>query len=195
MKCIGIHLLFLVIFDLSNPMADPLKDYFYFGKVLRTHGYKGALKVKLDVDDTTSYQTLESIFLEVKNSLVPYFIEFIHFEKNKANLKLRDINTIDQAQKLIDCALYLPLSVLPKLKGSKFYFHEVADYKVMDLKFGFIGTVDEVLDLPGNALLQVKQGNKEILIPLADDIILKIDRRKKQIDIQAPEGLIDMYLK
>jgi 16S rRNA processing protein RimM len=176
-------------------MAKIIEDYFYFGKVLRTHGYKGGLKIKLEVDDTSAYKSLKTIFIEIKGSLVPYFIENIHFERDKANLKLQDVNSLEKAGKFQNFRLFLPASELPALKGKRFYFHEVIGFEVNDEKSGPIGIVEDVIDVPGNALLQVRFKEKEILIPAANDIILKVDRKKKRIDIRAPEGLIDLYLK
>ena len=51
-----------------------------------------------------------------------------------------------------------------------------------------------MLDLPHQAILQIKLGGKEILVPITDEIILKVDRQNRHIDIEAPEGLIDIYI-
>ncbi len=170
------------------------KDCFYFGKIYRPHGYKGELKIYIDADDPEAYGKLDMIFVDIKKNFVPFFIERIHFENNKANLKLQDIDTIEQAERMAGCELYLPLELLGKLRGNKFYYHEVIGFKVIDEIKGDIGTIDRVLDLPNNPLLLVIFNNKEILIPITDEIIQKVDRKKKEIQIRAPEGLIDIYL-
>lgn len=172
-----------------------LENCFFLGKVIRTHGYKGGLKVALDVDEPGSYRELELVFVELKKKLVPFFIENIHFEKNKANLKLEDIDTMEQAEKFLNANLYLPLELLPKLKGNKFYFHEVNGFRVSDNKQGIIGTITRVIELPNNPLLSIDHDGREILLPISDDIILKVDRRSKIIHVKAPEGLIELYLK
>jgi ribosomal 30S subunit maturation factor RimM len=87
-----------------------------------------------------------------------------------------------------------PLSALPRLSEKQFYFHEIAGYTVVDQVQGEIGKVEKVLDYPMQALLQVMKGTKEILIPVADEIILKVDRKNRLLHIHAPEGLIEMYL-
>ena len=171
-----------------------IEKCFYFGKIIRTHGYKGGLKVALEVDEPQSYRELEMVFIELKKKLVPYFIENIHFEKNKANLKLEDIDTIEQAERLVNSNLFLPLELLPKLKGSKFYFHEIAGFSVEDDKHGLLGTITRVIELPNNPLLSIDHEGKEILIPIADEIIRKVDRRTKTLYISAPEGLVELYL-
>ena len=169
-------------------------ECFYFGKIFRVHGYKGELKIFVDADNPLSYKGLDMVFIEVKGKLIPYFIDNIHFENNRANLKLQDVDELGQAERLVGCEIYLPLEKLPKLKGNKFYYHEVVDFKVFDKKHGEIGKVEKVLDLPNNALFSIRYHEKEILVPIIEEIIKKVDRTKKEIFIEAPEGLIDIYL-
>lgn len=172
----------------------PENDYFYLGKVLRPHGYKGGLKITLDVDDPKAYRDLDILFIEMKTKLIPHFIENIHIENNKANVKLQDVDTIEDAERYLNCSLFLPVRMLPALQGNRFYFHEVTGFRVIDEKHGEIGEIERVLDLPNNALFSIRHGEKEILVPIVDDILLYIDRSKKEISIRAPEGLIDIYL-
>ena len=168
-------------------------DYFYLGKVIRPHGVKGGVKIWLDVDDPGAYKSLDMVFIELKRNLVPYFVESIHLEDNKANLKLQDFQTVEDARKISGCFIYLPLDLLPKLKGNKFYYHEVIGFSVIDEKHGMVGSIGSILDLPNNVLMNIKSGNKEILVPVNDQIIRKVDRKTKSIFIRAPEGLLDIY--
>ena len=179
---------------MSPKPAKILEGYFLLGKIIRTHGYKGGLKAIFDVDQPQEYRELEMIFTEVHDQLIPWMIESIHFEKNKANLKLADLNDMESAEKLVGRFIYLPDALLPKLKGNKFYYHEVTGFKVHDEGHGDIGHIDRVIDLPNNPLFAITFGDKEILLPISDEIILKVDRKKKTIEVRAPEGLVEIYL-
>jgi 16S rRNA processing protein RimM len=179
---------------MSPKPAKIHEGYFLLGKIIRTHGYKGGLKAIFDVDQPQEYRELEMLFIEVKEQLIPWMVENLHFERNKANLKLADLNDMEGAEKLVGCFIYLPVELLPKLRGNKFYYHEVTGFKVHDESHGDIGTIDRVIDLPNNPLFAVTFGEKEILLPVSDEIILKVDRKKKLIEVRAPEGLIEIYL-
>jgi 16S rRNA processing protein RimM len=174
--------------------AKTFKGYFLLGKIIRTHGYKGGLKAIFDVDQPQEYRKLDMVFIEIKDQLIPWMIENIHLENNKVNLKLADLKDMEGAEKLVGHFIYLPQELLPKLTGTKFYFHEVTGFKVHDVAHGDIGTIDRVIDLPNNPLFAITFNNKEILLPISDEIIKKIDRRKKVIEVIAPEGLIEIYL-
>ena len=172
------------------------KDYYFLGKITKTSGFKGSLMFFFDVDDTSPYNGLEAVFVEVGGSdFIPFVIENIAFRHNNtAIVKLVDINSEDEAVSLVGAELYLPLAFLPPLEGKKFYFHEIMEFKVVDKIQGDIGNVTDVLDQTGQPIFIIQKGEKEILIPMTDEIIQKVDRKNKVIEIEAPDGLIDIYL-
>ena len=92
------------------------------------------------------------------------------------------------------CGLYLPLTQLPKLTGDKFYFHEVIGFTVIDEVHGDIGIIQSINDSTAQALFEVLKEDKQLLIPVNDDIITKVDRKNKAIYVTTPEGLVDLYL-
>ena len=172
------------------------EECYYLGKVTKPNGYLGGVNIYLDVDEPHEYEELVAVFIEDRNSLIPYFIKNIniHTSKNTAVVYFEDIEDFDAAQALVNKHLYLPMSSLPKLKGNQFYFHEIVGYQIIDQKEGNLGEIKEVLDYPNQALFQTFYKNKEVLIPINDDIIQKVDRKKKEILVQLPEGLLDVYL-
>jgi 16S rRNA processing protein RimM len=84
--------------------------------------------------------------------------------------------------------------LLKPLTGNRFYYHEVKGFEVHDANHGFIGNVIEVLEYPHQAVLSISFRNKEILIPVTDEIVTAIDRDKRCLYTNAPEGLIEIYL-
>ncbi|MCD4745232.1 MAG: ribosome maturation factor RimM [Bacteroidales bacterium] len=169
-------------------------DFYFLGKITKTSGYKGNLMFFFDVDNPDYYKNLKSVFIEINNDLIPFIIDNIQFKNNIAFVKLQDITSYEQALILVNCELYLPLNLLPPLKGNKFYFHEIIGFKAIDKKHGNIGFVEQVIDITNQAILKLNYNGKEVLIPTSDEIILDVDRNKKQIKINAPEGLVDIYL-
>ena len=173
---------------------DIFDDYFYLGLVTKTHGYEGKVVAFIDADDPAAYAALDMVFLNIHGNLVPYFIEERSLKNNKLTVKFQDVTTADQASELVKKEMYLPLSALPKLTGNRFYFHEIKGFLVVDEQFGPVGDVEEVLDYPAQAVMQVFHKGKEVLIPVNGDVIVSLDRVRKKIHIKAPEGLLDLYL-
>lgn len=169
-------------------------DFYYLGKVLKTFGNKGQVMVNLDVDDPEDYLEMESVFLDLEGERVPFFIETLELKnKRKAIIRFQDVTTLEDAEVYIGREMYLPVSILPPLKGDQFYFHEVIGFKVLDSRHGDIGILVNILPLPHQSLLQITKGKREIFIPLVDEIIQQVDRNTKTIFITAPEGLIEIY--
>ncbi len=172
-----------------------LKDFFLLGYITKTHGLNGGLTLALDVDDPSDYMELDGVFVKMKRDLIPHMITHMeHVKKNIFTIFFEDIEAIDQAKTFVNKECYLPIELLPKLDGTKFYYHEIVGYNVVDANYGDAGIIEKVLDLPRQALIQSNKDGKEILIPITDDIIKKVDRKNKVLGVEAPEGLIDLYL-
>ncbi len=172
-----------------------LNDCFYIGTIVQKFSFKGELLIKLDSDDPEMYEELESVFVALGNNLVPFFIERSSLHKsNLLRVKFEDVDTETDAEALLKHKLYLPLAALPKLSGNKFYYHEVIGFEVEDTQFGKVGKITGVNDTTTQALFEIEdeQGN-EILIPIIDSFIEKVDRAKQKIIVNTPEGLIDLY--
>ena len=170
------------------------EDYFFLGKLIKPHGFDGRVNAYLDVDNPLEYKELKMVFVNRNNSLVPYFIKHIHLLNNKAIITFQDIDNLEKAESLSQKEMFLPVSELPKRSGNKFYFHEVIGFKVIDKEFGVIGTINNILEYPNQAVMHVFYNQNEVLVPINDDIILKLDRKNKEIHISAPAGLIDIYI-
>jgi 16S rRNA processing protein RimM len=171
------------------------EDCFYLGKIVKKYSFKGEVLVKLDTDQPDIYNNLDAVFIELKNNLIPFFIERSQLHKSQLlRIKFEDITTEEDANAIMKCELYLPLELLPKLKGDKFYFHEVIGFTVKDVNFGNVGIIKEINDTTSQALFEIDRDGIEILIPLNDDFIKKLDRENKTIIVETPEGLIDLYI-
>lgn len=168
---------------------------YLLGYIVRTHGTAGNVVIFMDVDYPDDYEGLESVYVELKGELVPYFIEDINLQKqNNAIVSFEDVNTIEKAQALVGSSLYLPLEDLEELGDDEFYYHEIKGFKVVDETKGELGVVREVYALNGQDLIAMDYLGAEVLIPTANDIVLKADKSKKTLLVNLPEGLLEVYL-
>ena len=169
------------------------EECYRLGNITKPFGYKGQMVFYLDVDSPQDYAGLDSVFIETKTGLVPYFFKVDNINGNKAVVTFEDL-TPDEAQALSGHDLYLPLDLLPKLSGNQFYFHEVTGFRVIDSQYGDIGTLQSIIEYPAQPLFQIDKEGKEILIPVIDPVIKLVDRENKTLHIEAPNGLIELYL-
>lgn len=169
------------------------EDCFYLGKISKPFGYKGEVNVFLDVDFPEEYSELEEVYVEINKRLVLYEIASIRIQTNKAVVKFTDV-TNEDVSRLVGKSLYLPLECLPELEGNNFYFHEIIGFEVEDEQKGMIGKIVGVYENTPQPLLSIEFEGKEILMPAIDSIIKQVDRSKKLMRINAPQGLIDLYI-
>lgn len=171
------------------------KDCFFVGKIVKKYSFKGELLVKLDTDDPKQFLEMESVFVEQHRNLIPFFIEKSSLHKSTLlRVQFEEVKNEEDADALLKKDLYLPLSKLPELTGNKFYYHEVVGFNVIDIVFGEVGIITGVNDFAPQHLFEVNHNGKQVLIPINDEIITKVDREAKSISIEAPEGLIELYL-
>lgn len=171
------------------------EECFYLGKIVSKYSFKGEVLVKLDTDDPETYENMESVFVSLGNNLVPFFIDKCRLHKsNLLRIDFEEVKTESDADRIMGSKLYLPLTMLPKLSGNKFYFHEIIGFTVQDSVHGDIGKVTGVNDTTSQALFEIEKEDKQILIPVRDEIITKLDRETKTIFVTTPEGLVDLYL-
>ncbi|MFL9845480.1 ribosome maturation factor RimM [Flavobacterium rhizosphaerae] len=171
------------------------EDCFYLGKIAKKFSYKGEVLAWLDTDDPGYYEDMESVFVEINKHLVPFFIEKSRLHKNDfLRIQFEDVDSEEAADRILGCELYLPLTMLPKLEGDKFYFHEIIGFTAVDERLGDIGIITGINDNSAQPLFEIKKGETEILVPMIDDFIVKIDRPNKQVLLNTPEGLVDLYL-
>jgi 16S rRNA processing protein RimM len=171
------------------------EDCFYLGKIAKKFSFKGEVLIYLDTDEPELYENMESVFVEFNKNLVPFFIENSSLHRNDfLRVQFEDVDTEEEADSILNCDVYLPLSMLPKLEGNKFYFHEVIGFEIEDKRLGVFGKIVSINDTTAQPLFEVLNGEVEMLIPMVDHFLVKIDRENKKVVMDLPEGLVEMYL-
>ena len=172
-------------------------DCFRIGIINKLHGFKGELLMKFTFSDFKALPQLQTLLIEKNQKLIPFFIRAISIRTDgKAVIGLDGVENEKQAIELLNAAVFLQNKYLPAKKTSETDIISLIGYTVNDAVAGNIGVLDCVLEYPGNRVLQIEnESGKEILVPAIDNkIIKKTDHDQRIIFIDAPNGLIDLYL-
>ena len=170
-----------------------ITDHFYIGYISKTRGLKGEVQLFFEFDD---YQALELdvLFLQQSGKLVPYFVDRIKVLPNRtAYVFLEDVDHIDKAQPLVRKQVYLPNDKRPERHPDDFRMTDLKGYTVVDKTHGTLGEITEVHQYPQQYVAAVMHKGNEVLFPLTDEWILAIDQEGKSLDVDLPDGLIDIY--
>ncbi len=169
-----------------------VEQCYKIGKVARPHGLKGEVTVLLE-EAPADWGTLKNVFIQMRpNELVPFFIESVAVRGTKAFVKFEEHNTPEQAELISKKDIYLPKSERPKSGRGEFYDDEIIGFDVDDTAVGNLGKIIAVESSGPIRLLVVSNGEKELLIPTNGPFITSVNKTKKKISVDLPEGFLDI---
>ncbi|GAA4515629.1 ribosome maturation factor RimM [Sphingobacterium thermophilum] len=170
-----------------------VEEGFYIGYVSKTRGLKGEVQLYFEFDAYDELD-LDVIFLEVNKKLVPYFVQSIKLHNNSTGYAFfEDIDHIDKAQPLVHRKMYLPKDKLPERDPDDFRYTDLIGFLVIDEQHGELGEITDVQEFPQQFVATVDIDGKELMFPLSEDLILDIDVEEEIIEVDLPEGLVDLY--
>jgi 16S rRNA processing protein RimM len=161
------------------------------GRITKVSGYEGAVAVKLEKIFTENIPHMESVFLEIEGRPVPFFIRELDYSgADILKLKFEDYSTADRISEFIGCRVFLtsePKTVKHKEKLSFIGFSVYIEDDIL------LGEISELIPINDQWLISVSTTDKkEILIPFHEDFIVRIDKRKKIVTMDLPEGLTEI---
>jgi 16S rRNA processing protein RimM len=172
-----------------------MTEYFKIGKIVAVHGLKGELLLKHELGKKTSLKGLQAIFIEErKGSFLPWFITSATIKNDEEiYLNLEGITSREAAMKLTRKEIWLPETEFKKF-AAKTAPLSLLGYMIIHEKKQ-LGQILEVIEQPHQLLCRLEIKEKEVLIPLHEGSLKKIDHKKKEVIVELPEGLLEVYLK
>ena len=166
------------------------------GYVQKPHGIKGELVLIFGKEFEETFDGIDCLFIEVDGGLVPFFIanEGFRFKSSESAIcKFDFVDSQEKAKALVGCKIFVPDEEVIETDQ-----REVDSFligmKTFDVRFGEIGTISRVDDYSGNLVITVDHPRAEVLIPLSDEIITSINEEKRELHLDCPTGLIEIYL-
>jgi len=159
------------------------------GRIGRAHGVLGEATIEVRTDDPDlRFAIGEELTLENGNSLT---VSGNRWHNQILLLSFDGINDRNKIEELRDQLLYAEVDTKANQPG-EYHFQQLIGCKVILADKSKLGIVREIVQLPGQDLLSVDSMRGEVLIPMVKQIILSIDVDKKVIQINPPEGLLDV---
>lgn len=166
------------------------EDYFKIGYISKTHGLKGEVTIVRELV-SPDWKSLDTVFILLKQDYIPHFIKSSSSSGDKVVVKFDEVDSIGQASILKGCGVFLTKSLRPALKRGEFYDDEVIGFEV-ETSTEVLGTVREVVRSGANRLLTLEYNRKEVFIPVNGPFIKSINKSKKKIVVDLPDGFLDI---
>ncbi len=171
-----------------------MDEHIHIGKLVATVGLKGELLLKHVLGKKTVFKQGEVLFIETeKNIQIPFFLEQSNSKNNTETiLKFEGVNAKEQAAKMLQKKIWLTKTDFEK-HVSKTAPVNLMGFSVIENE-KILGEVEAVIEQPQQILLQINIQQKEVLIPVHEETLKRIDRKKKQVHVVLPAGLLEIYL-
>ena len=174
-------------------MAGLTPDLLLVGQVARAHGNKGEVIVNLATDfPAQRFVVGHVLVVEHAGKTVERRIAAVRFQQGRPIVALDGIVTMNDAEALAGADLKMPASALAPLPGGTFYRHDLVGCEVKDTADRVIGRVTDVEGPLEQSRLVVATDRGEVLIPMVDEICVKVDPAAKTIVVDPPEGLLEL---
>jgi 16S rRNA processing protein RimM len=179
---------------MSFPESDSSDALVSVAKAVRTRGLKGEVVADLLTDFPERFDGLESLVALAPNGARKVVeLEDFWFQNNRVVFKIKGFDDVDVARELIGYEFCVPETQLVELAAGEHYDFELEGCVVQDLNGARIGQVRAVLKTGGTAILVIDAGDgREVLVPLAESIVVKVDTVEKKIVVDPPEGLLEL---
>jgi 16S rRNA processing protein RimM len=169
-------------------------EYFKLGKFIAVHGLKGELLLRHELRKKSSLKGLGTLFIEQsKNSFLPWFIASTKIKnEEEVYVKLDGVDTREAAAALTGKEVWLTEEDFKKYTA-KSSPSNLLGYRIINEEKS-LGEIIEVIEQPHQMLCKIEISQREVLIPLNEDTLKKIDHKDKKVIVRLPEGLLDIYL-
>lgn len=168
-----------------------MQEFLEIGQIVNTFGIKGMVKIKPFTDDITRFDRLKKVYIESKNDKKHLEIEEVKYHKNMVLMKLKGINTPEEAETLRNYYLKVKRSEEPELEEGVYYIVDLLGLPVYTDEGELLGKVDDIYNTGSNDIYVVKNElGKQILLPGIKDVIKEVDLEKEKIVVHIIKGLI-----
>jgi len=170
-----------------------MDKYIAIGRVSKTHGVDGALKLKIKDRYWDDFVEAEVLFVESAGKVVPYFIEEFRGGQDPI-VKFEDLDQREAAQALGGKEVFMRESdLLPETEAPNVEQYERFEgYQLVDQELGNLGKIAEIVESPGQYLAILEYQGREVSIPLNPVFIQSVDHVAKTVFVDLPEGLLDL---
>jgi len=162
------------------------------GKILRSQGNRGELKLKFHDNSLVELSARRTLFIGKEGELREFEVEFFTPRGKYFQVKLAGVDSLSQADSLAGLEVFVPQETLKPSAIGQYYLFDLKGCSVLSLDGEVIGKVVDVLSVPANDLLVIDREGKEILVPFHESICRQVDLAKKEIRVDPPAGLLDL---
>ena len=171
-----------------------MTERFQVGAIIKAHGVRGEVKVFPMTDDVNRFRKLSEIIVQKKSGAEQTLgVEAARFFKNTVILKLKGIDTMDEAELYRGSSLFVTRENAVPLSENEYFIADLIDLAVSTDNGEVLGTLTDVLSTGANDVYEVTSDTgKKYLIPAIRDCIMDVNINDGTMTIHPLPGLLDL---
>ena len=163
------------------------------GFIRKTFGFKGEVILAVNSGNAEDFLKGDYLFLDMDGSIVPFYVEAFSAQGTEAVIRFEDVNAHETAVTLVSKKVLLPEDELPEGFSREDGLTAIIGFTIIDRKMGLLGAVKDITETPGQLIVLFEYRGAEIMLPANDQTLLKVLKRKREIHVNIPDGLIEIY--
>ena len=168
------------------------KDCFFIGSIFKLHGYKGKIILFNENSVSLNFDKIKYLLIEKDGILIPFFLNKINsYKSDNFLIEFEDINSENQAKELLKCKVYTSKNLIYQSEETSLE-KQILGFKIIDKEFGELGNIQIIDNQSSQALVFVKNNNKEFCFPLNNHFIDSIEIEQKVVYTKIPKEIIDL---
>lgn len=177
------------------PKKSNKPKYLILGKILRPHGVRGELRMKIMTDyPERLINELKMVYIGADANQADaeaHTIKSARFHKDFLLLTLEGISDRNEAELLREQLVMVDIENAVPLEEDEVYLYELIGLTVKTSDKKILGTIQDVLETGANDVYVIRSREYgELLIPIHDETLLEIDVEGETVTVNLPEGLL-----
>lgn len=169
-----------------------MENLLEIGKIVNTHGLRGEVKIVPWTDAPEDFEDIEQVFIKIKSEYKSLTVQSVRYQKNNLIVKFREFNDINEILPYKGLTVYCDRDELGELPEGVYYIVDLIGLNVVTEDGETVGVISDVFNTGANDIYDVKrEGKKNLLLPVIDEVVKEIDIEKKQVTVHIMEGLDD----
>ncbi len=162
------------------------------GKIVNTHGLKGDVKIVTWTDYPDVFEDIEYVYAKRRKEEIKLTLKNIKYQKNNIIVKFSEINSIEEAETFKNSVLTADREMLGELPEGVYYIADLIGCTVFE-DDKELGKISDVFNTGAADIYAVSRPqNKDLLIPVTDETVLRVDIENKRVDVRLIEGLDEL---
>jgi 16S rRNA processing protein RimM len=165
-------------------------ELFAIGKIVKTSGLRGRLKVVSYMESHDTLRSLEEVYIRKGNDTEgPFTLKNILVRENNFLVDVEGVEDIEKARAFVGCHMLISSNRLEKLPEDEYYWRDITGLKVITENGHVLGSITSVFPTGSNDVYVCSGGEREILLPGIAEVIRTIDIERGVMVVRLLDGL------